>query len=430
MQFHWPTTQGFTHHLKRSLGRNLRRNLQRCLCLCLGLLLSLVSLPGQAIAPPIRGVWLTTIDSQILFDPQQLSRGLKRLKQLNITTIYPSVWNGGTALYPSPIAQSAAGGQLPRDPRLKTPDLLADLVREGHRQGLRVIPWFEFGLMLPETSPIALEHPDWIAHRQDDSSIWLDGNEPRLWLNPAHPDVQQFWADMVRDVAQRYDIDGIQFDDHLGLPIDLGYDRENLAQYNLAQYNLAQSNPVLPPTHILDQIIDRAMGRQPQTSPPYSQLPTPNSPPWLQWRADRITDLLTQIRASLPRPLTLSISPNPLPFALNHYLQDWSRWVDQGLVDELIVQIYRPDRPRFQAELNHPSIQAAQQKIPTAIGILTGLRDRPVSMEIIRQQVELSQTAKLGVSFFFYETIGPRDPAFRKLLAPPTVAKAPKAQAD
>lgn len=373
------------------------RSLQFCLGLCLSLLLSLGSLPGQAIAPPLRGVWLTTIDSQILFDPQQLRQGLKRLKQLNINTIYPSIWNGSTALYPSPIAQAAAGGQLPRDPRLKTPDLLAELIREGHRQGLRVIPWFEFGLMLPETSPIALEHPDWISHRQDDSSIWLDGNEPRLWLNPAHPDVQQFWADMVRDVAQRYAIDGIQFDDHLGLPIDLGYERENLRQYAQGLQRLTSdgTNAVRP-----------------------DEIPTAHNPVWIQWRADRITDLLAKIRANLPKSLTLSISPNPLPFALNHYLQDWSNWVDRGLVDELIVQIYRPDRPRFQAELNHPSIQAARQKIPTAIGILTGLRNRPVSMETIRQQVDLSQNAKLGVSFFFYETIGPRDSAFRKLLSP------------
>ncbi len=416
MQFHRPT-----------------RSLQFCLSLCLGLLLSLGSLlPSQAKAPPLQGVWLTTIDSQILFDPKQLHQGLKRLKQLNINTIYPSIWNGSTALYPSPIAQTAAGGQLPPDPRLKTRDLLADLIREGHRQGLRVIPWFEFGLMLPEPSPIALEHPDWIAHRQDDTSIWLDGNEPRLWLNPAHPEVQQFWADMIRDVAQRYDIDGIQFDDHLGLPIDLGYDRENLSQYNLAQPQLDLDKPIPAQPHILDQIIDRAMERT-QTIPPYSptpdsptpRLPTPQSPTWIQWRADRITDLLTKIRASLPKNLTLSISPNPLPFALNHYLQDWSTWVDRGLVDELIVQIYRPDRPRFQAELNHPSIAAARAKIPTAIGILTGLRNRPVSMEVIRQQVDLSQKANLGVSFFFYETIGPRDSAFRKLLQPKEIATHP-----
>ena len=68
------------------------------------------------------------------------------------------------------------------------------------------------------------------------------------------------------------------------------------------------------------------------------------------------------------------ISPNPNPFAYVHYLQDWPEWVNRGIVDELVIQVYRSDQNRFMWELNKPSIEAAERKIPVAIGILSGLR--------------------------------------------------------
>jgi uncharacterized lipoprotein YddW (UPF0748 family) len=45
-----------------------------------------------------------------------------------------------------------------------------------------------------------------------------------VWLNPFKPEVQQFINNLVAEIAVRYDIDGIQFDDHTALPSDFGYD--------------------------------------------------------------------------------------------------------------------------------------------------------------------------------------------------------------
>ncbi|WP_223278643.1 family 10 glycosylhydrolase [Nostoc sp. 'Peltigera membranacea cyanobiont' 232] len=43
----------------------------------------------------VRGVWLTNVDSQVLFSSQNLKNALSRLNKLNFNTIYPTVWNGG-----------------------------------------------------------------------------------------------------------------------------------------------------------------------------------------------------------------------------------------------------------------------------------------------------------------------------------------------
>jgi uncharacterized lipoprotein YddW (UPF0748 family) len=50
-------------------------------------------------------------------------------------------------------------------------------------------------------------------------------------------------------------------------------------------------------------------------------------------------------------------------------------------------------------------MQETQKKIPTGVGIMTGLRNRPVSMQQIQSQVRAVQEYGLGVAFFYYESL-------------------------
>lgn len=100
-----------------------------------------------------------------------------------------------------------------------------------------------------------------------------------------------------------------------------------------------------------------------------------------------------------------SVSPNYYDFAYRLHLQDWLAWVRQNIVDELIVQVYRSDLASFVEQIDRPEIKETQQKIPTGIGILTGLRNNPVPMRQIQSQVRVSQSRGLGVSFFYYESL-------------------------
>jgi len=56
--------------------------------------------------------------------------------------------------------------------------------------------------------------------------------------------------------------------------------------------------------------------------------------------------------------------------------------------------------------LNHPTIQAARRHILVGIGILAGLKNQPVPMARIQDQVKIVRNFKFsGISFFFYETL-------------------------
>lgn len=93
--------------------------------------------PSLAQSPKaeIRGVWMTNIDSDVLFDRGQLSTAIATLAQLNFNTIYPAVWNWGYTQYPSAVMQGAIGLAIdPRPAGLRDRDPLAELVQQGHQK--------------------------------------------------------------------------------------------------------------------------------------------------------------------------------------------------------------------------------------------------------------------------------------------------------
>ena len=337
----------------------------------------------QSPTQEIRGVWMTENDNDILRDRPKLQEAVSQLARLNFNTIYPVVWNSGYVLYESAVAQRAEIQPFVRK-GLQGQDILADLVTQAHRQGLLVIPWFEFGFMTPSTSELALNHPNWFTQQRDGSQTWIGAAGEVMWLNPFLPEVQQFITDLVLEVVTRYDVDGIQFDDHTSLPNEFGYDRYTLALYKQETKRNAPANP--------------------------------QDPAWVSWRANKITAFVTQLNKAVKqrKPNAIfSVSPNPYITAYNGYLQDWVTWVRQGIVDELIVQIYRPDLPSFLAQLARPELQEARQKIPTGVGILTGLRNQPVPMQRIQAKVRAARDRGFGVSFFYYESLWDEAPESR-----------------
>ena len=327
----------------------------------------------------LRGVWLTNIDSDVLFSREGLSAAVDKLDELNFNTLYPTVWNNGYTLYPSSVAKDVTGIELDPEPGLQGRDMLEEVVALGKNKGMAVIPWFEFGFMAPADSQLAKLHPDWLVERRDGSTIWLEGGKiERVWLNPLHPEVQEFLTDLVTEIVGKYDVDGIQFDDHFGYPSDFGYDDFTANLYRDSH------NGDAPPNDYQDE-------------------------EWLAWRADKITEYMESLFREIKKENSsaiVSVSPNPQEFSYNSYLLDWEKWERKGLIEELLVQVYRSDLAKFQEELKQPPLVTANSHIPTGIGILSGIKPRQVEWEQIAKQVESVRDENLGgMSFFFYETL-------------------------
>lgn len=320
-----------------------------------------------------RAVWLTTTDSTVLNSRTNLQQGLQALSALGFNTLYPIVWSRGFTLYPSPIAQEFIGSAVIPNPNFDQRDMLAELIEVAKPFNFRVIPWFEYGLKVPPNAAITTRNSHLITADQQGNLIQSDN----AWLNPTHPEVQQFVIDLIKDVAKRYDIAGVQLDDNFGLPVELGYDSFTKALYR--QENQEQLMPA-----------------------------NPRDPKRLQWLTDKITFLFRRIFkvVKTEKACLISLSPNPLDFSRRNYAVDWRLWEQEGLVEELALQVYRDSLSAFVTEIDQPELIDTRFHIPTAIGVLTGLRTKSVSFNQLREQIQAARQRQFaGVSCFFYETL-------------------------
>jgi uncharacterized lipoprotein YddW (UPF0748 family) len=361
--------------------------------LLLALAPGLASLPPLAAQPPpplpaalqpivarseIRGVWLTLNDMAVLRDRERMRAAVADLARLNFNTLYPVAWNGGYAWYPSEVTQRR--GLQDFTPRgLQGQDTMAELVAEAHAKGLLVVPWFEFGFMAPPSSELATRHPDWLTRTRDGGLTSTSAAGEVVWLNPFRPEVQKLISELVLEIVAKSGADGIQFDDHMSLPSQFGYDPYTLALYR------------------------RETGREAPADP--------QNPAWLKWRADKITAFMARLHAAVnaSHPAAVfSVSPNYHDFAYRLQLQNWREWVRRGIADEILVQLYRPDLESFRAELQRPELAESRQRVPVAIGIMAGQRTRTVPVALVAAQTEAARERGLGAAYFYFETLWSR----------------------
>ncbi|EKF05712.1 hypothetical protein FDUTEX481_00568 [Tolypothrix sp. PCC 7601] len=369
------------------------------------------SLPSHSVyyqkaSPPttteIRGVWLTNVASGVFFVPWGINRAVNQLSALNFNTIYPVVWNRGHTFYNSTVAKRVTGADT--QPLLKImhggQDVLDKLIQLAKPKGINIVPWFEYGFMTPPYSQLALRYPEWLTNGQEGiksineippEEVGNNHVSKLAWLNPLHPQVQEFIQELIVEVVSKYDVDGIQLDDHFGMPVQFGYDAFTIELYQ-----------------------QEHQGKSPPKNP--------FNPEWMRWRSEKLTDFMAAIYQSVKavKPyVKISLSPNSQAFAYKYYLQNWEDWVKKGLIDELILQVYRDNKNSFIREIEQPAVEFARSQIPVAIGISTGTLRDSVEIAQIKEQVKIARDRKFnGISFFYWESlwgyISPESPQRRR----------------
>jgi uncharacterized lipoprotein YddW (UPF0748 family) len=327
----------------------------------------------------MRGVWVSNVDSQVMDSFGNMESLAARISQLNMNALYPVVWNKGETFYPSDVmvkygAPKISGryglGNLKRDP-------MTDWIGLGNQYDLDIVPWFEWGVKVPADSPLARKNPEWLSRDSAGKISFDQDGTATSYLNFAHPDVQQFYEELLVEFVTRYEVPAIQFDDHLSLKNIFGYDDFTLSLYK------------------------KETGR--------TARPAPDAAEWLTWRASKLTQFVSRISRAIKaaRPgIKLSVSPNPYPWSFQNYVQDWPSWVEAGLVDEVVVQVYRDSMARFQGELSSPVLDKLKGKASLVIGVLAGLKPEPMPIEMVRAQTAMVRDFGYnGVVYFFQESL-------------------------
>jgi uncharacterized lipoprotein YddW (UPF0748 family) len=134
---------------------------------------------------------------------------LDDLRRQGLNTVIVQVRPTADALWPSPYEPWShwLTGVQGKDPGY---DPLAFLVEEAHARGLKFHAWFNPFRVSKQADPARLvpEHP---ARQHPD---WVFAYGGQLYYDPGEPAVREFVTDVVLDVAERYAVDGVHFDDY------------------------------------------------------------------------------------------------------------------------------------------------------------------------------------------------------------------------
>ncbi len=361
------------------------------------LLLLASTLSAQTTTPTeeVRGVWLTNVASDVLSSKENIASAMDYLAANGFNVVFPVVWNKGYTLYPSQVMVDYFGEDFRQDLSYTAQrrDPLAEVITEARRVGLEVIPWFEFGFAASfsqDGGHIIRKYPEWAAIGTDGKLVVKNGFD---WMNGLHPGPQGLMLDMIQEVLDTYDVDGVQGDDRLpATPSEGGYDSFTRALY------LAETGKT-PPTNTKDN-------------------------DWLIWRGSKLTAFLgrmyRQVKAADP-DLYVSLSPSHYQFGFVEYLQNTPQWIDSSYVDLLHPQLYRRSISSYQDLVRQtvgPTPTSGGGYVPPSFrkrlspGVLGGTGSNPGDNgpAYFRQAAEYNRSFGIGGEvFFFYESLRERN---------------------
>lgn len=325
----------------------------------------------------LRGAWVTTTASTGLNSLPEIKQTVATFKAAGLNQIFVVVYNNARTVYPSAVMQNLIGKQIKEG--FEGRDPLQEMITEAHAAGMKVHAWFEYGFASSFSAnggAIIAAKPGWAGKDINGKLLVKNGFD---WLNAFHPEVQDFLMSLLKEVATKYDVDGIQGDDRLpAMPSTGGYDSYTVNLYK------AENGGTNPPTD-------------------------PKEASWLQWRAKKLNGFMkriyTELKAIKPG-MKIIMAPSIYPFSLNEYLQDWPTWLDSSWVDGIIPQVYRYDIAAYKTTLQQQKPYFKNKLHLYTPGVLLKSGSTLQSDQFVTEMVQANRAEGLkGEVFFFYEGV-------------------------
>jgi len=265
-----------------------------------------------------------------LVDAADVPRVVERAKAMGVRGLLVQVVGRGDAWYRSDLLPA------PEPMRGEGRDPLGELLPLAHAAGLEVHAWVNCCLVWSGTrAPRSLrhvlhEHPEWVARLNDGRAMTrlsarqlermrLEG----VYLAPAHPGVQRWLAEVVKELVTRYPVDGVHLDYIRQPAVAVGYDPTTRSRFALEHG--------ADPLHL---------ERQPVA------LRARLDSLWDAFQEAQVTAVVRGIRDSVNAvrpglPLSAAVVADS-GTAIASRRQAWGRWLRDGLLDRAFLMCYAP----------------------------------------------------------------------------------------
>ena len=290
---------------------------------------------------PLRGIWVTRWDFR---SPEDVRTIVRNVAQAGFTDVFWQVRGQADAYYESRL--EPWGELLFRDSNDDTTppsarearrgpgfDPLEIAVRESKRRGLRLHAWMNVMPLWKGTAePVDASHPllartAW--RLRDDRGEPQALNEHYVIANPVLPSVQDHISAVARDIATRYDIDGLHLD-YVRF-VSEGLEKGRWSPGDAVSRALYRES--------------RGLAADASVSPPAMR----------RWVRERITDLVERIadeaRGARPGIMVSAAVWRRPDMAREQQLQDAVRWARMGTLDAVMPMMYHDRDAAYRSAL-------------------------------------------------------------------------------
>jgi uncharacterized lipoprotein YddW (UPF0748 family) len=365
------------------------------------------SAPALRASNEVRALWVvrTTLTS-----PAAVDAMVKTARASGFNTLLVQVRGRGDSYF--------AGGIDPRPVALVDAsfDPLALTIARAHESGLGVHAWINVNLAssaseLPESREhVIYRHPEWLMvpralgqplARMDPRSPEYLGRLSRyvrgqsatlegLYVSPMSAAAIDYTTGVVRDIVQRYDIDGVHLD-YVRYPgEDFDYSRDALTAFRRSVLPDLSSTARVT----LDAELDRDALIYTKTFPER----------WHTFRAAQLTRLVEQLRDTVKRAkpsvlLSAAVGPDSVE-AGSRFMQDWRDWIRRDLLDIVCPMAYTTDAKLFASQI------AADYAIAGPHAVWAGIGAYRLSPAEIADNVTAARGVGVsGIILFSYDSL-------------------------
>jgi uncharacterized lipoprotein YddW (UPF0748 family) len=289
---------------------------------------------GQRVGAEIRAVWLDRGSIVRSRSERELALVFDRLAQAGINTVFFETLNAGYPIYPSRIAPE-------QNPLSRGWDPLAAAVKLAHERGMELHAWMwvfatanqrhntVIGKPTGDLGPVLSAYPNW-ANKDNQGRTW-NSRDQKAYLDPANPEVRNYLLNIVAEIAQNYDVDGIQLD-YIRYPFQ-DPNRNFMYGYGIAARQQFKQQTGVDPVNV-----------SPRSGALWQQ--------WVNFRVNQVSSFVAEVSQFLKQKhpniiLSAAVFHHPEQERIWKIQQHWEAWARQGHVDWIVPMTYSLDTNRL-----------------------------------------------------------------------------------
>jgi uncharacterized lipoprotein YddW (UPF0748 family) len=320
-------------------------------------------------AGPSRGIWVSVFSSKkVLYSKEGVDSLIAQCKKAKINEIYLQFFQSGNAYYDSKVCDRTKYDAMVKAAGMDTLDLL---LREAQENNIKVFAWVNIlslgkndkADILNKYGASILTLDQYQRGSKTDTNTELDKyylREDQIFLEPGDPRIEEYILTIINEIINRYPlISGVHLD-YIRYPSPVPFvPGSRFKKFGLT-YGYGQKN--------LERFKDKT-GLNP--------LEALNNEDeylaWDNWKRQQVTDLVRKISSLVKVKSTdLAVSCAVIPLTERAYanaFQDWSSWLEEGIVDYVVLMSYTKDN-QFAKEIVKSSLgHRAKGKVYIGIGL-------------------------------------------------------------